>query len=388
MEHQESTPFLKKQVGRVIPLVGLAAHLGRGIARLGVNAVVGGRGGLPRSAGDLNAQTLSELLGRSVTSISVIGSHDGTSSRARLALTGDDVPASVFVKMSALTAATRMLGELAGLGETEVRFYSGLSATLPTGVPRCYGSGFDPWTGRFVLVLEDLAARDTKFPDTTQPFDVDEARSVVEALARVHSKYFGQLPDKRGGDGPLGWLWENSRYPSAPLAGSVMKLSQRRMAERSAIPVEKGAFIVENYASVMRTIDRAPHTVLHGDTHPGNMYFCDGQAGLLDWQMVRRGHPMRDIAYALIFGLTTDDRRSHQRELLDDYRSAFAAGGGPLLGHDDIWPRYRQAAAYAYTSSLSTAGLGGMQAEEIAQEGLSRAIAALDDLDTVAALQQ
>jgi aminoglycoside phosphotransferase (APT) family kinase protein len=28
---------------------------------------------------------------------------------------------------------------------------------------------------------------------------------------------------------------------------------------------------------------------MHGDAHPGNMYFYGGKAGLLDWQAVRRG---------------------------------------------------------------------------------------------------
>lgn len=378
---------LAQMARRAKPLAGLGIHLGRGVGRLGANAALRSYGTLPRRADDLTPQMLSRLMGRSVSSISEIGSSDGTSSRVRLALTGDDVPESVFVKMSAMAAGTRMLGELAGLGETEVRFYTRLAAELPAGVPRLYGSGFSPWTGRFILVLEDLAARDTRFPDTTQPLGLDEAREVVRALARVHAKYWGRLPVKRGGSSPLGWLWTPSDYPSVPLVGPIMRLSLRRMAERSSIPVRNGAYIVENYAAVMRQVDALPHTVLHGDTHPGNLYFCDGEAGLLDWQMVRRGHPMRDVAYAMIFGLTTEDRRAHQRELLDEYRDAFAAAGGPLLQHEDIWLRYRKAAAYAFTSILSTSGLGGMQSEEIALTGLRRAVAALEDLDTVAALQ-
>ena len=48
-----------------------------------------------------DASFLSRIMGRTVTSVSVIGGDAGTSSRARLALAGDDVPASVFVKMPA-----------------------------------------------------------------------------------------------------------------------------------------------------------------------------------------------------------------------------------------------------------------------------------------------
>ena len=89
----------------------------------------------------------------------------GTSSRARLALTGEDVPGSVFVKMSAATAATRMLGELARLGESEARFYKQLAPELDSRVPPCYGSEWVPLTGRYVVVLEDMTLTQCEFPE-------------------------------------------------------------------------------------------------------------------------------------------------------------------------------------------------------------------------------
>ena len=49
--------------------------------------------------------------------------------------------------------------------------------------------------------------------------------------------------------------------------------------------------MIENYPAAVRLIDKGPQTVLHGDSHPGNIYFRDGKAGLLDWQVVKRGHP-------------------------------------------------------------------------------------------------
>ena len=86
--------------------------------------------------------------------------------------------------------------------------------------------------------------------------------------------------------------------------------------------------------------------------------------------------------------MTTDDRRAIQGDLLTVYRRALAASGGPELDHDELWTRYRQAVAYAYVSPLTTAGLGGMQTEEISLEGLRRAVAALDDLETVQAVRE
>ena len=177
---------------RVAPTLSVAAHLGRGVQRVATDAAIGRLRSLPRTIDDLDAASLSQIMGRTVTSVSVIGGDAGTSSRARLALTGDGVPDSVFVKMAAETAATRLMGEVGILGETETRFYRELSPEL-TGVPKSYGSAFDPVTGRFVLVLEDLAVDACEFPDTLHPLTTDQASLIVELLARLHGTFWERL---------------------------------------------------------------------------------------------------------------------------------------------------------------------------------------------------
>lgn len=363
--------------------VGLATHLGRGVGRVATDALVGRRAGLPRSVAGLSDTVLSAVMGIDVNSVSVLDADAGTSSRARLALTGVGVPQTVFVKLTAQTAATRLMGELGRLGHTEVRFYRQLAPEL-TGLPKAYGAAFDGWTGRYLLVLEDLPAAECQFPDTLHPLSVDQAGLIVGLLARLHATFWGLPAD---GAAPLGWLYTPSGDTTSMLTGALMKTSIKRLAGRTDIPVEQGRFIAENYRAVAALIDTPPHTVMHGDAHPGNVYFRDGKPGLLDWQAVRRGHPSRELAYTLVTSLTPQDRRSAQRELLDDYCRALAAAGGPQLDGDELWLRYRQAAMYAYVAALITAGMGGMQAENIALAGLQRAIAALEDLETIALLK-
>lgn len=375
---------MKHVAGQALSIAGLAAHLSRGVGRVATDAVVGGRFGLPRTVEDIDAAVLSKIMGSSVRSVRVLDRDAGTSSRGRLVLTGKDVPESVFVKVAAETAATRFMGELGRLGQTEVRFYNQLAPQL-TGLPYAYGAAFDSWTGRYLLVLEDLPTESCEFPDTLHPISPDQAGLVIELLADLHAAFWDRLP--RDGRGPLGWLYTPSGDVTSLLTGSLMHASMKRLAERSPFPVENGRFIADNYRAVAALIDTPPHTVMHGDAHPGNMYFYGGKAGLLDWQAVRRGHPSRELAYTLITSLTPEDRRATQRDLLDDYRRALAAAGGPDLDRDDLWLRYRQSALYGYVAPLITAGMGGMQVERIAMEGLRRGVAALDDLETVAALK-
>src|SRR5258708_9480512 len=187
-------------VEQALSVVGLAAHLGRGFGRVTADAIVGSRAGLPRTVGDLNTAALSSVMDRKVRSVRVLASDAGTSSRARLVLTGDGVPESVFVKIAAKTAATRLMGELGRLAHTEVRFYSQLAPEL-AGVPEAYGTAFDSWTGRYLLILEDLPAS-CEFPDTLHPISVDQASLIVELLANLHATFWNPL--SRDGRGPLG----------------------------------------------------------------------------------------------------------------------------------------------------------------------------------------
>jgi hypothetical protein len=146
-------------------------------------------------------------------------------------------------------------------------------------------------------------------------------------------------------------------------------------------PVGQAFTVMRLAAHLGRGVGRAATDAVVGGRLGG------GKAGLLDWQAMRRGHPARELAYTLITSLTPEDRRAAQRDLLDDYRRALAAAGGPDLDRDDLWLRYRQGAQYGYVASLITAGMGGMQVEDIAMDGLRRGVAALDDLETIAALK-
>jgi Ser/Thr protein kinase RdoA (MazF antagonist) len=385
---RDALPRARGPVARVASAARLGVQLGHGVQRLATDSVLRGFRAFPRRVEDLTAEALARIMGRDVESVSILDGEAGTSSRARLALTGKGVPESVFVKLSAATAATRMLGELARLGETEARFYKQLAPALGDGIPRSFGSDFDPLTGRYVIVLEDMTTSPCEFSDTLHPLSTDQMALLVEVLARLHGTFWGKLPEKSGGRGEFGWLSAPSDEPANLLTPALMKMSARKLADRTTVPVESGRFLWENYQAATELVDAGTHTVLHGDSHPGNTYFRDGRAGLLDWQVVRRGHPARDLTYTLVLGMPTAERRAAERDLLDVYRKAAASAGGPEFDRDELWTRYRQAVTYAFVSPLTTAGLGGMQTEAISLEGLQRAVAAIEDLETVAALRQ
>jgi len=361
---------------------GLVAGLATELLRLRRDRLDSGCG-IPRRSANLDAGYLGGLLRRHVDAVETIDATTGTTDRVRLRLKADGLPESVFVKMPSASTPVRLFTNLMDLDANEARFYRDIRPRLEIEAPEVLGVDHDPATKRCVLVLEDLAARGCTFGDVRHPLDLATAGSVLDGLARLHAMFW-QSPRL---DTELAWIRANAADPMIPLVARAVRWFGRRQArtDLASVPVG-GAAILAAYSAVARELDTGAHTVLHGDPHPGNCYFSQDAAGLLDWQVVRRGYALRDVAYHIVLSLDTETRRAGERDLLDRYRDALAAAGGPVLDTGRAWDCYRKRAAYPYVAATFTAGLAGLQEQEVVSAGLSRAAAAIDDLGTAATL--
>lgn len=91
-----------------------------------------------------------------------------------------------------------------------------------------------------------------------------------------------------------------------------------------------------------------PCCLVHGDAHAGNIYQDADGHGFVDWQILQTGEWSQDIAYHLAAVLTPEDRRAHERDLLEHYRDRLKAHGGPDIPPDEAWTRYRSGMIYGY----------------------------------------
>ena len=352
-----------------------AGRVATEVGRLAVD-LVRRRGGSPGAAG-LDRADLSRLLGHPIGSARVLDGTSGTTDRARFELDG---ARTVFVKTSATAAGTRLFGGLARLGEVEVGFYRDLRPVVDLEAPLLVGADFDRVSGRFVIVLEDLTARGATFVDTLSPLTVEQAAASLTTLARLHAGTHDLRAWPR-------WLRTNSADALLPIVTASLGPLGRRVERRDpSLVAGGGGRLLATYGEWAALLDQGPQCVLHGDPHPGNVYLLEDRVGLLDWQAVRRGNPVRDVAYHLTLGLTTVARRASERDLLGHYLTELAAYGGPRMDADDAWLAYRRMVGYAYVAATFTFGLGGLQGDEIADEGLRRAVAAVDDLETTTLL--
>ncbi len=150
-------------------------------------------------------------------------------------------------------------------------------------------------------------------------------------------------------------------------------------------------------AMAERTYENDPITIAHGDFRADNLMFDDAtdgpdHVGVLDWQIAMRGVGVGDVGYLLIQSMTADDRRAHERDLVEQWYDALCASLGRApedFTLADAWDGYRMSAATMTALPI----IGGAQADLANERGVAlvrematRAFSAAVELDAASLL--
>lgn len=315
--------------------------------------------------------------GVTVRSVRVVETLATQATKVRLALdvdgVRDDLPTKICIK-GVLTDT----GAPSSASIIETVFYRDLARRLPVRVPRCIHAELDDAGTNGVIVMADLKAQGATFLSALTPFGPAEARDTLEQLAMLHvsswqgSDVFNQSAIPR-------FLDQISMTPIIPGALLQQMLDGPRggplpTSVKNAARLQRG---LEALAAQVR--DR-PSCLVHGDAHAGNVYQTGRDFGLVDWQILQRGEWAQDVAYHIAAALSPEDRRTHERDLLDHYRDRLAALGGPALPADMAWIRYRAAMIYGFYLWSITRKVE----PEITHEFVRRLGFAVDDLQSFA----
>lgn len=275
--------------------------------------------------------------------------------------------------------------DYAALYATEAGFYREFAPAIDARCPDCWYAPPRDGNAPPYLLLEDLVARGVRFGDARAALSAEQAGQVLDSLAHLHAARWQRdlsadhpwLPDAATQVFPaLIDAWTAPAHWSAHLA---------LPREQAVPPALRDAGRIRAALRALPDISRAAASgLIHGDAHVGNLYFdADGSAGYLDWQTVMRGCWAHDVAEFLGSALDADTRRAQERVLLERYLDTLRALGADAPPFETAWRLYRQHMIWAYMWVLCPVQL---QPEAICTINAARAVAALQDLDTLAAL--
>ncbi len=345
--------------------------------------------------GWLNAALAERQPGARVASVEVLEIHHGTNSNARLRVEYEadspagPLPSTFFLKLLPLDPVRRKTIEQTGMGRREARFYRHLADHVPMRVPRPYVARLDEEDGSFVLLLEDLEASGCRLADPVRGLEVAQAAAAMRDFAALHVRY----EDVRRRREEAGWVEAMDRQSDMGVWMLEYGLEHHRDKLRDGF-AEMARLYIDHRATLDEIWSRGPVSVLQGDSHIGNL-FLDGRdgdrVGFLDWGLIQLGTPMRDVGYFITMALSPENRRAHERELIERYLEARREIGGAAFEFDEAWLLHRVHAAYAAPAACPLVLFPEDEPSEnraLSRSFLERAQCVIEDLDPRAALRE
>lgn len=261
---------------------------------------------------------------------------------------GTDAPSRLIAKLPSEDEGSRTFAAGLEAYTREVRFYQHLADEVGVRTPECYYAAHNDDGTRFVLLLEDLS------PATEcgqiEGCSHDQARIALEQAAALH-----------------GSSWHDDRLADAAWLRTGLNVwrSFGPSAEgiQQGLRARYGGQLEEEYlrigdrlaaGALSRWLERleAPRCLWHSDYRLDNMLF-DASGGsvpfaVVDWQSVTMADGTIDASYFVGAGLTLENRREHEEELIRGYHQALLAHGAEGYGWDDCWWDYRVNAISGY----------------------------------------
>jgi hypothetical protein len=296
---------------------------------------------------DVTADWLADRLGGRVADVRAERIGDGlVGMNLRVELIGADptLPRSVVLKLPSQDAISRATGVALRNYEREVKFYLHVAATVDVRVPRCHHGSWDPESGDFVLVLEDMAPAEQG--DQVRGCAVVHARDAVRELARLHGPRWDDSSLHE-----IDWLSRRTGPDDTAQLVGLWQLMFPGFEATYSTYLSPGAHeLVAGFGDRLHEWAEGrsgPLAVTHGDFRLDNLLFGTPEGGppvtAVDWQTPGHGPPIGDLSYFLGAGLVPSDRRAHEHELLEEYVDAL----GPYGVDVDaawLWEQYRREA--------------------------------------------
>ena len=309
---------------------------------------------VPETPEEITAQWLGEVLGSSVDDIAVKDLGDGIGFMGDVLLitpTSAELNDSMVAKLP--KKANRVMGELLGVYEREVMFFSTLGNDVKMRIPKVYYSHYDPDKGS--ENQKEILAKIDQLPVFMSKAINLIGRWVAGAKKRRYFLLIEYLNGFSAGDQLAGIGKQEATTVLSEVAGLHKQFWQsNELSEHFwLLPVDIDATLREGMfhqfvdgfqttasealhptldwlrtkgraAELTRAVmQRAPTTLLHNDLRLDNVMFSDQECALIDWQLVRCGASAFDVAYFLSSALHEDATYQDELDILSAYHQAL-----------------------------------------------------------------
>ena len=302
---------------------------------------------IPGSINEVNAEWLAEATGLKIKTaeIGIIGVGVGVASAVyRAKITGENCPASVIVKMPALDEAAVFTSSILRMYIREVRFFKSLAKECPVITPKSLYGEINEETSQFAMVLEDLAGH--RIIDQTLGIGIEDARRAVDALAKIHAKWWGKA-DGLAADGTT-IAFSDPIYPAIlPIVFAEGWEKVKKELDLSESMLKIGEKFAPEIGNLMSSLMAGPTTLAHGDFRADNMMFTkDNDFILYDFQLIGTGSGAYDLAYFVTQSLTAQDASKYEGELFERWLEGLRSNGVTDIDRDRLWLQYRGTALF------------------------------------------
>lgn len=314
----------------------------------------------------------------------------GTSTRLRVEVEHDALhalPSRWFIKTPSLAFKPRLITALPRFLHKEVSFYRSLSPSIPLKMPRILAAESRFGRGS-TLVMSDLAEHDFRPGQAADALTVAQASRVISRLAQLHA-HFWNKPELLATHSWLnGFSSQMENHMGTVVAYPFMKRALQLSAGLVNDTLKQSALAyAANRRASKKLLGTEAKTLVHYDCHPGNIFWAEQEPGFLDWQLVRIGEGIGDVAYFLATALEPEVRRACEHRLIQQYVSELDNAGVAGLDENKLFRRYQMHLVYPFEAMLITLAIGGMMDHSSNLALIKRATAAVDDHDSFSKLK-
>jgi hypothetical protein len=249
-----------------------------------------------------------------------------------------NAPKTLFFKLSR--------AERLPLTDSEVAYYTQMVAAMtnpPT--PICYDARFDPDSGAYHILLEDVSATHGVV-ELSLPPRIRHAEMMVDVMADFHTFWWMHPRLNEVSTLPTPEVFERYvRFCEGGLQNMSDYMGDRLLPSQRAL-IEK---VFAKHSSLMarRAAQNKHLTLIHGDTHLGNFllpFDMNGRAYLIDRQpfdwSLTCWLGASDLAYMMVHWWFPEWRRAQEKPMLQRYLNRLHANGIDYTW-EQLWEDYR-----------------------------------------------